>query len=264
MTALVWDQVGERIYQTGIDRGVLYLSDNSGVVWNGIVSVTEVFNPEVQKYYLDGVKYLETHAPGDFAGELRAFTYPDEFDQFCGIVYDESSGISLHNQKTLSFGLSYRTLIGDDVSGLEHGYKIHILYNLMANPSNNSYASLNKQSNPIEFGWSLSGTPVVATGYRPTVHVSIDSTKIDPISLTMIEDIIYGTDELNPVLPALQDLISLLSELDNIIIIDNMDGTWTATGPDSLITMLNSTTFQITGANAIYLDPDTYEISSSE
>jgi hypothetical protein len=264
MTTLVWDQVGERVYQTGVDRGVLYLSDNSGVAWNGLISVTEIFNREVKVFHLDGVKYLEHHVPGDFAADLKAYTYPDEFDKINGIILDESLGLDFHDQPPSSFGLSYRTLIGDDVSGLEYGYKIHILYNLIASPSNIGYTSLNNQTTPIEFGWTLSGTPVVVSGYRPTVHVSIDSTKIHPFALGQIEEVLYGSNDLNPSLPSLEDLIVLLAGPDFIIIIDNEDGTWTAMGPDELITMITATEFEITEANAEYINPYTYNISTTE
>lgn len=264
MATLVWDNVGERIFQAGVDRGVLYLPDNSGVVWNGLTSVTENFDREVKSYYIDGVKYLETHILGDFSGDLRAFTYPDEFDSLCGITVDEDTGILFHDQNPQSFGLSYRTMIGDDVSDLDRGYIIHIMYNLMANPHNVEYTSLSDQITPIEFGWSLSGTPVIVAGHRPTGHISINSTKIDSGVLSIIETMLYGSSESSPRLLSLSDLIVLISPEFRITIIDNGDGTWTAIGSDTYIGMLDDATFQITEANANYLDVDRYDISTTE
>ena len=256
MAPIEWDKVGERVYQTGIDRGVLYLS-GSGVPWNGLVSLTEESNREVKSFYHDGVKYLEHHVLGDFSAELQAFTYPDEFDEVLGIV--EQDFVFFHDQPTKPFGLSYRTLIGNDVDGTDHGYKIHLLYNLQANPSSNSYSSLSESGAPLTFGWSLSGIPEIIESRRPTCHVSIDSTKINPILLDILENALYGTDTTDPILPRISDIF----ELDDVLILDNGDGTWTAVGSSEIITMLDGTTFQIDPANAEYLDGDTYTISSS-
>lgn len=258
MTELVWDQVGGRTFQTGVDRGVLYLSDGTAVVWNGLTSIEEQFSYESKLYYLDGVKYLEHVVPGDFSASLKAFTYPDEFNKVVG-VSDKGMGLSIHDQKLMSFSLSYRTLIGDDISGIDRGYKLHLLYNLMAIPDSFSYESLGDQSEPIEFGWDLSGTPVVVEGYRPTAHISLDSTKMDPLLFAELETILYGSVGINPRFPSLQELIALIY----ITITDNSDGTWTVTGPDHLITMFDATTFEISEANAIYLDANTYDISST-
>jgi hypothetical protein len=258
MAELVWHQVGDRIYQTGVDRGVLYLPDGIAVAWNGLTSVEETFSQEHKSYYLDGVKYLEHQLPGDFAASLKAFTYPDEFNQVVG-VRDIGSGVFIHDQNLTSFGLSYRTLIGDDVSGIDRGYKIHLLYNLIAVPDNNAYMSLNDQSAPIEFSWSLSGVPSSVPGYRPTAHISLDSTKMDSVTLEEVETILYGSPGVNPRLLSFQEMSTFIG----ITITDNGDGTWTAVGPDQLITMLNATTFEIANANAVYLNTDTYNISSN-
>ena len=258
MTALVWDSVGDRVFQTGVDRGVLYLPDGSGVPWNGLVGVTETPSREVKPFYLDGVKYMEHHVLGEFNGELRAFTYPDEFDEINGIAEDD--GVFFHDQPPQSFGLSYRTLIGDDVEGIAHGYKIHVLYNLMAAPTNNAYESLANVVTPLVFAWNLSGVPVAYPGRRPTVHISFDSTKMEPALLAVYEEQLYGSLETEPSLPSMVELLSL----DAITIIDHEDGTWSAVGPDELITMTDDTTFEITEVDAEYSDTDTYEISSTE
>lgn len=255
MATLEWDKVGDRVYQTGVDHGVLYLPDGSGVPWNGLLSVTESFNREVKTFYLEGIKFLESHVLGEYSAELRAFTYPDEFDEINGIVLDD--GILYHDQNPLRFGLSYRTLIGDDVEGTDRGYKIHILWNLMANPSSIINSSVNDKDVPLSFGWTISGTPVIATGHKPTCHVSIDSTKIDPLALAVLEAKLYGSESSDPSLPSLMEL----QALDDVLFTDNGDGTWTAVGPDHLFTMISSTEFEITEVDAVYLDADTYEIT---
>lgn len=247
MAELVWDKVGDRTYQTGVDRGVLYLPDGSAVAWNGLTSVEERFTQERKVYYLDGVKYLEHILPGDFSAQLKAFTYPDEFERINGVAPGED-GVFIHDQKPSRFGLSYRTLIGDDVSGTDRGYKLHILYNLTAVPDNNAYTSLGDQAAPVEFGWDLAGTPVAVSGYRPTAHISLDSTKMNSTLLADLENTLYGSS-------GAEALVSIT---------DNGDGTWTASGPDEYITMLDSTTGEISGANVTHLDVNTYEASTSE
>lgn len=218
----------------------------TAVVWNGLTSVEEKFGQERKSYYLDGVKYLDHVLPGDFSAQLKAFTYPDEFERINGVASGED-GVSIHDQKPMSFSLSYRTRIGDDVSGTDRGYKLHLLYNLTAVPDNNAYTSLGDQNAPIEFGWDLSGTPVAVPGYRPTVHISFDSTKIEPALLLEFENTLYGSSGSDAV----------------ITILDNGDGTWTANGPDDLITMLDSTTGEISGADVVHVDADTYEVTTA-
>lgn len=257
MAVIEWDKIGERRYQTGVDRGVLYLADGSGVPWNGLVSVSESTNREEKTFYMDGLKYHEHQLPREFEADLRAFTYPDEFDAINGIVLDDQ--VFFHEQMPSRFGLTYRTRLGDDVSGLDRGYKIHILWDLLANPTDNSYESLGEAIAPNVFGWKLSGIPQKATGHRPTCHVSIDSTKIDPGYLELIENKLYGTTTTAPSLPTLLELL----HMDDIAIVDNGDGTWTAAGPDYLVYMTDATTFQIDDANATYSDPDTYTISDT-
>jgi len=257
MTALVWDQVGDRMYQTGIDRGVLYLPDRSGVSWNGLVSVSESTSPEPKSFHMDGVKYNEYHVVGDFAGDLKAFTYPEELDALCGTVFDDS--VTLHDQQPQPFGLSYRTLMGDDTAGLERGYKIHVFFNLLAIPSNPSYSTLSDVATPTLFSWTLSGIPDVSAGRKPTCHISIDSTKVSPTELERFENQLYGSSTRAPSLPTLAEFFIL----DEIQIIDNGDGTWTARASSEFLTMLDDTTFQITSVDATYLDADTYEVSST-
>jgi hypothetical protein len=264
MTAIVWDKVGERIYQTGVDRGVLYLHDGTVVPWNGLLSLEESSNPELKSFFLDGVKYLENLIPGDFLGKLKAFTYPDEFDQVNGIV-NPAPGLAYYEQPAKSFNLSYRTKIGNDIEGLEFGYKIHILYNIIADPEALGFRTVQDSDlRPIELGWSLTGTPPRVDKLRPTVHISMDSTKTPPVVWKILEDKLYGTDTTDPYLPPILEINKIFGYLGALIIVDNGDGTWMAIDEsDAYITMIDSTTFQIDNADATYLDTDTYEISST-
>lgn len=263
MTTLVWDEVGERTYQTGIDRGVLYLQDGTVVAWNGLTGMEESSSSELKSFFLDGIKYLESLLPGDFSGKLKAFTYPDEFDSINGVV-DVAPGLSYHDQPSKSFNFSYRTRIGNDIEGTEHGYKIHILYNVVANPDSFAFGTLNDAVSPIEFSWTLTGTPPKIGKFRPTVHVSIDSTKTAPEILQMLEDKLYGTSETSPSLPTFHEVAEYFGYLGALIIVDHGDGTWSAIDEsDGYITMLDATTFFIDNVDATYSDAVTYQVSST-
>lgn len=262
MTALAWDKVGERRFETGVDRGVLYLPDGA-VVWNGLTGVDESSDQEMKSYYVDGVKYLNIQTPGDFSATLKAFTYPDEFDEVIGI-YSDPSGLSIHNQKAKPFDLSYRTRIGNDLLGLDFGYKIHILYNLLATPSEITFASAGEDISPLEFSWDLVSTPVQFPGYKPTAHVSINSLTMDPEVLVEVEKMLYGTEFTQPFVPTIEQIESIsVGGGATFSVTDHGDGTWTATSSDDAVTMLDSETFEIDSSHAVILDPDTFELSSS-
>jgi hypothetical protein len=264
MAVLAWDQVGDRVYQVGIDRGVLYLHDGTVVPWNGLLGVEESSNSELKSYYLDGVKFLENLSPGDFQGKLKAFTYPDEFNSVNGIA-EPAPGLLYYEQPPKSFNLSYRTRVGNDVEGENFGYKIHILYNILASPDSKSFETIQESSiTPVEFSWNLTGTPEKIDRLRPTVHISMDSTKTPPAIWQMLEDILYGTDSIDPSLPTIDEINKIFGYLGALIIVDNGDGSWSAIDEsDSYITMIDPTQFQIDNADATYLDAVTYQISST-
>lgn len=265
MATLVWDKVGERIYQIGVDHGVLYLHDGTVAVWNGLTNVEESSDSELKTFHLDGVKYLQTLIPGDFSGKLSAVTYPDEFNLVNGVGAADIPGLDVYNQPVKSFNLSYRTNIGDDIEGTELGYKIHILYNVIANPDAYTFDTVQDSGvKPVEFSWTLTGTPPKLQGFKPTVHVSIDSRTTPPDTLQILEDKLYGTDVSNASLPSFQDIAEYFGYLGALIIVDHGDGTWSAIDEsDTYITMLDNTTFQIDDADATYLDAISYEISST-
>lgn len=217
MTVLEWDKVGDRRYETGIDRGVLFPPNAPAVPWNGLTSVTETVSRDVKSYYLDGVKYLDHHVPGSYAAKLAAFTYPDELETLLGMT-EYAPGVFLHDQRAKLFHLSYRTLVGNDVDGTDHGYKVHVVYNLLAVPSDKAMNSLSNQVSAEPFEWDLTGTPNVMFGIRPTSHISVDSRKISPAMLAIVEGLLYGTPHVDddhpgtdPSLPGLIDLLALVA-----------------------------------------------------
>jgi len=262
MTKLQWNQVGERFYEAGIDRGVLYLTNGSGVAWSGLTEMSEApsSGPSTPIYF-DGQKRRDLDSLGDFAATLSAITFPDEFLEFDGFG-DLGDGMFVDDQYVSTFGLSYRTKIANDSDGTDYGYKIHILYNLTASPDEKTYQTLSSVSKPTQFAWKVDAKPESLPNYRPTAHVIIDSTKIHPELLSDIEVVLYGNDSTEPFLPPLSDFYSFIVEWSLMTIIDNGDGTWTAEGPDYMVYFTDATTFEINSETVTYLDADTYTVEN--
>jgi hypothetical protein len=261
MTRLDWNTVGSRFYEAGVDRGVLYVDGYPGVPWNGLTSVEESpSGGESKSFYIDGVKYMAVPSLEEFEGTITAFTYPDEFARCDGTV-EPRSGLFLTHQRRKSFGLSYRTMIGNDHTD-SYGYKLHIIYNALTSPTQRSNQSLKDSSDPNDFSWKITCKPPPMAGYRPTSHVVIDSRDTDPSVLAAIEDILYGSDEDLARIPTLDEVVAAYDTISTLTVIDNGDGTWTATAPFDVIRMLDDTTFEITAATAIFIDEDTYTLSS--
>lgn len=198
MSKLVWDATGERLYETGVSHGVLFtMGDNgwnSGVVWNGLTSVNESpSGADPNPLYADNIKYLELRSLEEFGATVEAYTYPDEFME-CDGSASIATGITIGQQSRKPFCLCYRTEIGNDVDYEEHGYKIHIIYNATASPSERSYETINDSPEAITFSWELTTTPVAVTGHKNTSLVIIDSTKVAAEKLTLIENKLYGTN----------------------------------------------------------------------
>lgn len=215
MTRLTWDKVGERLYETGVDRGVLYIPDNAGVysdgvAWNGLTTVTESpSGADATALYADNIKYLNLISVEEFGATIEAYTYPDAFAQFDG-VSQPVAGINVGQQTRKAFGLSYRTRVGNDVSGADFGYKLHLIYGATAAPSEKAYGTINDSPDAIAFSWQLTTTPVDAgTGLKPTALLTIDSTKVSATALATLEDILYGTAGQNPRLPLPTEVVAL-------------------------------------------------------
>ena len=198
MAKLVWDKTGDRLYETGVKNGVLYIPTagvySKGVAWNGLTAVTESpSGAEATALYADDTKYLSLMSAEEFGATIEAYTYPDEFAA-CDGSAELADGVMIGQQKRSTFGLCYKTTIGNDTDGNDHGYKLHIIYGAMAAPSEKAYASINDSPEAITFSWEITTTPVNVTGAKPTASLVIDSTKADPSKLAALEDILYGKD----------------------------------------------------------------------
>jgi hypothetical protein len=215
MTVLTWDQVGERRYETGVDHGVLYLPDNTGnydtgVPWNGLTTVTESpSGAEASPQFADNIKYLNILSAEQFGATIEAFTYPDEFAECDGTAVPRP-GVSLGQQGRRIFGMAYRTRVGNDLEGTDHGYKLHLIYGCQAAPSEKAYGTINDSPEAIAFSWEVTTTPVpVQDPYKPTALVTIDSTQVTAAGLSALEDILFGTAGTDPRLPLPDEVIGL-------------------------------------------------------
>ena len=198
MAKLVWDKTGDRLYETGVKNGVLYIPTagvySKGVAWNGLTAVTESpSGAEATALYADDTKYLSLMSAEEFGATIEAYTYPDEFAA-CDGSAELADGVMIGQQNRSTFGLCYKTTIGNDTEGNDHGYKLHIIYGALAKPSERAYASINDSPEAITFSWEITTTPVNVTGAKPTASLVIDSTKADPSKLAALEDILYGKD----------------------------------------------------------------------
>lgn len=205
MAKLVWDESGKRLYETGVEKGVLYVQGENGayengVAWNGLTAVTESpSGAEPTALYADDIKYLELFSAEEFGATIEAYTYPVEFEA-CDGSASLGEGVTIGQQDRKAFGLCYRTIVGNDVKGNEHGYKLHLIYGAKAKPSEKAYATVNDSPEAVTFSWEVSTTPVNVAGFKPTASVTIDSTKIEAGKLKAIEDKLYGTETQEPTL----------------------------------------------------------------
>lgn len=214
MAKLVWDKTGERLYETGVKNGVLYpMVDGAypkGIVWNGLTAVTESpSGAEATALYADDIKYLNLMSAEEFGATVEAYTYPDEFAE-CDGSASLGTGVTIGQQPRKTFGMSYKTTVGNDVDNDNHGYKLHLIYGAMASPSEKAYSTINDSPEAITFSWELTTTPVNVTGFKPTASLTIDSTKIDPAKLTAIETILYGNESTEARLPLPDEIAEIV------------------------------------------------------
>jgi hypothetical protein len=264
MPRIVWDRVGERQYESGLDRGVLYLPDGTAVAWNGLTEVVESSNRDTEQVYYDGSKIAEIYSSSSFSARLSAVTYPDEFVVLEGAA-EVRPGVVLLDQNPGTFGLSYRTKVGNDLVGEEEHYKIHLIYNATAIPADKTWASISDDPELVEFEWDISAVPEVIPGFKPTAHMILDTKDLDPWLLEELEAILYGSAGAQPALISMRTLIEFINDWARVSITDNGDGTWTATeAREGFITPPDEEgMFLITGVNANYIDEDTFEISDT-
>lgn len=214
MSKLVWDVVGERNYETGVSKGVLYPMTGGaypkGVAWSGLTTVTETASgAEATPLYADNIKYLNLMSVEELGGTIEAYTAPDEFGA-CDGTAELTAGVSIGQQPRQTFGLAYQTILGNDTKNNKYGYKIHLLYGVLASPTERSYATVNDSPEAMTMSWEFSTTPVSVTGFEPTSLVVIDSTKVDAEKLKAFEAIIYGSDDVEARLPLPDEVATLL------------------------------------------------------
>jgi len=260
MTRLEWGTPGSREFETGIDHGVLYLAGQPGVPWIGLTSVE--LAPDgggTKSYYLDGEKILLASAREEFAATINAFTYPPQFAE-CDGSRSIRNGLSLRQQRRKQFGFSWRTMVGTDLNP-DAGYKIHLVYNALAEPSGRSHETATDNVDPTSFSWTVKAKPPVVPGYQRTSHFEIDSRTTDPSVLQLVEEALYGTEEEIPYLPTFEQLLAMYDAFFVFVVTDNGDGTATISGPDDAITQLDDVLLQFNWPTVVEVDPNTYTIS---
>lgn len=216
MSKLTWDASGERLYETGVKQGVLYVMDSNvygnGVAWNGLTAITESpSGAESTPLYADDIKYLDLRSTEEFGATIEAYTYPDEF-AVCDGSASLADGVSIGQQARKMFGLCYRTTVGNDTDGTDHGYKLHLIYGATASPSEKAYETINDSPEAITFSWEITTTPVSVTGFKPTASITIDSTKADPTCLAALEEKLYGGTSTEPTLPLPDEVKTIMTK----------------------------------------------------
>lgn len=216
MSKLTWDASGERLYETGVKQGVLYVMDSNsygnGVAWNGLTAITESpSGAESTPLYADDIKYLDLRSTEEFGATIEAYTYPDEFAA-CDGSASLADGVSIGQQARKMFGLCYRTTVGNDTDGTDHGYKLHLIYGATASPSEKAYETINDSPEAITFSWEITTTPVSVTGFKPTASITIDSTKADPTCLAALEEKLYGGASTEPTLPLPDEVKTIMTK----------------------------------------------------
>ena len=266
MAVIAWDTPGTRVYETGIDRGVLFLPSGLAVPWNGLTAVTEEFGQDSSPVYFDGMKVQDQIKLSDFSATIRAITYPDEFMPLEGYAWPRD-GVFIADQPHKTFNLVYRTLINNDLEGPD-GYKINMVYNLTAVPKDVDHETITDELDFAEFEWHVTAVPEELEYYRPTSHIIVDSRNLEPTILGLLEDMLYGTDDIPPHLLPLPEMVAFLTDWYRIRIVDHGDGTFSAiSNIEGLILLgdtymdeviINEATVEVIDADSYYLS-DTFE-----
>lgn len=263
MTKLAWDPVGKRFYETGVDRGVLYV-DGVGVPWNGLTGVEESpSGGEARPLYIDGVKYLNLTSREEFAATISAFYSPEEFDE-CEGYSSLALGLKVSQQRRKPFALSYRVRLGNDVLGSDYGYKIHIVYGAMVSTMSRAYNSISDSPEVPTLSWPITTTPIVIPGLMRSAHIIINSTKISSEALAELEGILYGTELTAARLPTPTEIISALTDADEFVVTDLGGGVFQITGSLDNIIEASPGVYQIVHDTAVVeIDVDSAEITSA-
>lgn len=261
MARLIWGATGTRFFEAGVDCGVLYPKVGPGVPWNGLVSVTNKSSAgERTAHHIDGVKYAEEISSAPFGVTINALNYPAEFNPCLGIAHI-AKGLHVDGQPKESFGFAYRTKIGNDVEGLDHAYKTHLIYNAVAAASAKSYSSDSAPS-PVAFSWPVATTPIAVPGWRPFAHISIASNRVDERLLRIFEDVLYGSDETEPRLPDPTEVLDIFSTISSWSVVDNGDGTARVTGSNLILRNVSPIGFDISTAMITPVSDGVFSIES--
>ena len=258
MTKLTWDSTGSRFYEAGVSKAIFFNENGVAIPWNGLTSVTENNSKSSESIsFVDGYRYLNKVTLDSYSGTINAFTYPDEISEYIGYTnYGET------HQKPKYFNLSYQTKIGNDISGIDHGYKIHIIYNAIAIESTNEYVSYGSSITPTEFSWNIHTIPVSIPDMKPSSHIIIDSTRTNSETMSIIENILYGNELEDARLPQIDELLTIFNENSYFRIIDHGDGSFTATGTDDYVKQIDVETFELNSPTVYLLTSDTFRASS--
>lgn len=253
MAILTWDNVGERVFEAGVDRGVLYIPTagiyDTGYAWNGLTAVTESpSGAEATAQYADNIKYLNLISAEEFGGTIEAFTYPAAFAQCDGTAYPQA-GVAIGQQARKSFGSSFRTRLGNDTNGTDNGYKLHLVYGALAAPSEKAYNTINDSPEAMTFSWEFTTTPVSVTGLKPTAILTVDSTKVSGTALTTLENFLYGTAGTSARLPLPDEVIAIFA--GSITPVTPNAPTFVAAGGTITIVATTGVTYRRADTNAI-------------
>lgn len=258
MAELIWNQPSDKTFEAGVDRGVLYLESGKAIPWSGLTSVEDGGTSDTKNFYLDGQKYLSIVSARDWEGTIEAYTYPDEFGELLGIE-EVGDGLFLDSQMPGRFNLSYRTMVSAPAFETRAHYKMHLIYSAMASLGEFTYNSLGDgAADPVTFKFEISAIPQVIAGHRPTAHVIIDTRTLDDTTRAALESLVYGDRFQNASFPTLSQLVDLLHFGEDVVVVDNHDGTWTATGSSKNVRVSTDDHFQIDSVDAVYVSQTTY------
>jgi hypothetical protein len=264
MSAIVWDEVGSRTYESGLDRGVIYLSDGSAIPWNGLVDVDEDVNANSSSVFYDGRQISELVTLGAYKGKIKAISYPEVVSELEGMGMI-TPGMLLSQQRPKVFALSYRTLVGNDLDG-DAGYKIHVLYNVTMVSGGKSWTTITDDSEMVEFQWDISACADEVDGFAPTSSIALDSRLIDPALMEDIETRLWGSESTDPDLIPLADFVNYLYFEYKWKVVDNGDGTFTAITPDDLLLEadgVEANKWTLHEANANLIAPNVWTLKDS-
>jgi|JI9StandDraft_2_1071091.scaffolds.fasta_scaffold00647_18 hypothetical protein len=263
MALITWDQIGARTYELGVDRGVLYLPGIGAVPWNGLKNVTEKLDQSINPVFFDGTRVNDIPVTGTYSATIKAITYPDEFLEFEGHA-QITDGAFFGAQRAKPFALSYRTLNGNDTEGIDYGYKLHVIVNLTAIPSDKAFETMSVNNNIVDFSWNITASAETIPGFGNVSHMVFDSTKVPPALLTDIEEVLYGTVSVDPTFSNLSQLHLLLRQYYPLDVSYNDDPTnvemlLVGTTPNGLIS-IDADTFSINNPNAWFIARETYQV----